>query len=248
MDALTQSDSLREEDRALRRQLGFSEFYKGDIHNTKNQQAETADYENASLFLTNLPLFYSERKLILALLPHGPFDRIYATSVTPPGVGHNGSSAKVVTFTRRGAERLYAFIVSGQFIVDGRRVRCVWNSIKQRAPNAAQYLSRVMIIRVQKAVLDEKRLIKLLNHNLVYQLEQDPKFTPAQDDSDITQIEVRFCSFRAQAEAFRILLASEVPEAKVRFGIDPLADDPKHSANNPTVDKWAQLGRFRRGG
>ncbi|KAK4177298.1 hypothetical protein QBC36DRAFT_136021 [Triangularia setosa] len=248
MDALNQPEVLREEDREVRRLLGFSESYKGDIHNAKNWQPDISDNENVSVFLTNLPRVYSERELVSALVQHGPFDRLYAASVTPPREGHTGSSAKIVLFTRSGAESLHTFINSGKFFVDGWRIQCCWNKIKHPAPGGAKYLSRVIIIWAKKTVLDEQKLSRLLDDNLVYQLE-DTRFNPVKDNEGINRIEVRFCSFRAQAEAFRILLSSEVPEAKVRFGVDPLAVTAKDQgfAKITVDDKWARLGRFRRG-
>ncbi|KAK0669281.1 hypothetical protein QBC41DRAFT_224194 [Cercophora samala] len=249
MDAVNQARVLREEDREIRRLLGYSESYRGNVYNPKNQQHVIPDNENVSLFLTKLPRVYDEKKLVRALMPHGPFDRIYATSVTPPGEGHNGSSAKIVLFTRSGAESLHKFISSGKLVVDNRRVHCVWNKIKHAAPGGPNYLSRVVHVSAAPEILDLQKLIKLLDENIVYQLEGTDN-TLVTGSRGMNRIEVRFCSFRAQAEVLPLLLSSEVPQAKVRFGVDPLSVNTKAEELSVDVkmdDKWARLGQFRRG-
>ncbi|KAK4197315.1 hypothetical protein QBC40DRAFT_257224 [Triangularia verruculosa] len=245
MDALLQPNELGHNDRVLRRVLGYSEAYKGDIFNRKNIPADIDDDMNVSVFLTNLPREYDEESLLAALLPHRPFDRIYATSVTPPGDNHDGSSAKIITFTRDGAERLLNFVNAGKLVIEGRVVRGRWNQIKTPAPGGAHYLSRVLLIEVSQDVLNETKIRELLQANIVC---QTGKITIKQvKNNDHITIELPFCSYRAQAEAFRLLLAAEYPEAKVRFGVDPLAVGGKGVGRESAGDKWAALGSWRRG-
>ncbi|KAK3364639.1 hypothetical protein B0T25DRAFT_444583 [Lasiosphaeria hispida] len=213
--------SIADED-AFRAEKKINPAYLGNIYHSANHGANIPEELNCSLFIYNLPAHMTEKSLIEALLPHAPFDRIYALSVTPPSAGSfsDTSIAKITTFTRAGAEKLYNFIHAGWLAISGQQTRVRWNQIKVAAFPGDEYLSRVLLISGPKDVVTIPNLTAHLSRGIAYQLEAA---TVKQETADIRLIEWRFCSFRAQASSAKLLLRWELPAVTTRFGVDPLA-------------------------
>ncbi|KAK0725949.1 hypothetical protein B0H67DRAFT_509018, partial [Lasiosphaeris hirsuta] len=231
MDAVLNLKLKEEEDKlqkgiadedAFRAEKKIRPTYKGNIYYEANHGMDIPEERNTNLFIYNLPTNIDEKDLIEALLPHAPFDRIYALSVSPPPAESvsKKAAAKITTFTRAGAEKLYNFIHAGWLVMGGQRVKVRWNQIRIPAYQGDSYLSRVLMISGPKDVVTIPSLEAHFSKNFVYQLEA---VIVKQETAEIRMIEWRFCSFRAQASSAKLYIRWEIPGVESRFGIDPLA-------------------------
>ncbi|KAK0669282.1 hypothetical protein QBC41DRAFT_224216 [Cercophora samala] len=255
MEALTKGNET--DDQALgdeRERRGFSRNYRGDMNNPKNQRGMVADDENTSLFITRLPPGLTAAGLLQALVPHGPFGRVWSVNIILPNTekGQTGVAAKVVMFDRAGAEKLYRFIYGGGLCFYGRltKLRAIvsWNRIKSPPSDPLGTKSRVLLISGPDDFVDVEKLRSLFGRFFVYQ-EEEVEVVWERDSKRM--IEFRFCCFHAQAEAASVFLGRLKPSTvTVKFGVDPLSVQPTTGGQtqcSAVEDRWAELGRRRRG-
>jgi hypothetical protein len=201
---------------------GFSINYKGDIGNAANRSADIPEDQNCSLWIVGLFAGMTVSRLLDGVTRVGPTGKVYATVISDaqPDKGHTGAAAKIVFFTRQGADRLKAAIDAQRLDgVIGRRVRVSFNRIRS-APQPASDNSRVVIIWGPSGLVDYGRLEALFKERIEYQTESVTWHDePA---TGTTILEWRFGSFRAQAQAVCMYLSKEHHQTlKWKYGRDP---------------------------
>ncbi|AEO66648.1 uncharacterized protein THITE_38236 [Thermothielavioides terrestris NRRL 8126] len=195
---------------------GFSPNYRGDPNLARNQSAMIPDDANCSLFLVGLAPDLTTHELLSGIRGVG---RVFATHINPPAPerGHAFSAAKVVFFERRGAERFYnKFAATGYSTPRSPhlRARVSWNRIRSAEVDTGGTRSRVLLVSGPPAVVNEAFLCRYLDTKLVYQLDEVIWRGMSKDGGRVL-LEVRFGSFRCQAEAARMALMREFREIGV---------------------------------
>ncbi|KAK7748484.1 hypothetical protein SLS62_008524 [Diatrype stigma] len=180
-------------DEQARKRLGMSLAYRGDPTLKANQSADIDDSKNASLFIQNLPPTCSYHEFLGSIRSIG---KVQSTHITPPGDTHNTSCAKITLYTRAAAEKLYKKIQAGEIIIQGYRLRCVWNRIKV-AGLGDKWHSRVLIVVGREEELSRQLLDRVLDENLVYDI--DEIIDHGKVDG-LVQLEYRFGSYSCQAQ------------------------------------------------
>ncbi|KAK4149774.1 hypothetical protein C8A00DRAFT_18590 [Chaetomidium leptoderma] len=202
---------------------GVSPNYRGDVVNPRNLAADIPPELNCSLFVTNLPGATTVKILLQVLASHGPFDRIYACHVTEPdpAQGFTTASAKITTFSRPGAERLYSFIAQNRLVMNNLVSRVIWNRNMVGPQPLPQHYTRVLCLRGPKTVVDGHVLFRFLQRCNITFHTQDVFVT--QETENERAMVWQFGSYRAQAEAARAALQARWPAMAVQFGPDPCA-------------------------
>ncbi|KAK4186988.1 hypothetical protein QBC35DRAFT_553068 [Podospora australis] len=211
---------------ALKEALGFSSNYKGSILDPKNQSANIQQNQSCSFFITKLWPGTTVQVLLQALSCLGPIDRICATSVNPPDHARsfNTTAAKIVTFTRPGAERLYNLINEGMLVIHGFVAKAVWNRVLVPPQELPENFSQVLIFSGHPFFVTEAFLTLLFQQNGIEYDSQVIKTTLHTQFAGTTQdakIEWQFGSYRAQASAAKSLVEKKGMAMKVKFGEDP---------------------------
>jgi hypothetical protein len=204
--------------------LGFSPNYLGNTANPANRSADIPPELSCSLFIANLPAATTVKILLQELTTHGPFDRIYACHVTEPdpSQGFITASAKLTTFTRPGAERLYRFIASGRLILGHYRAQVVWNRNMVGSQPLPQHYTRVLCIRGPKHVVDGHALDQFLREQCGIRFHAQDVFVTGEGADERVMV-WQFGSYRCQAETVRVVLRARWPSLVVQFGEDPCA-------------------------
>lgn len=136
--------------------------------------------------------------------------KIWSTVINPanPQEGKLYAAAKVVFFTREGAERLIHLIEAGRLVVAGRRPRTVFNRIKS-VPQKESTKSRVVILEGPAALVNERKLNEWFLTKFTYQTESVQLLTH-NSARNTNVLEWQFGSYRAQAEAVVIAVRKEL--------------------------------------
>ncbi|KAK3685263.1 hypothetical protein B0T22DRAFT_492216 [Podospora appendiculata] len=202
--------------------LGYSWRYKGNVLNAKNKSADIPREESCSLFLTNLPKGTTVATLLNHICEFAPIGKIYATHVSDADavLGYQHAAAKVIMFTRAGAQRLLNLCNDNQLVIGGNVIRGVWNRILSPEFAGDAHLSRVLQITGPQEVVNLERLEALFRSKFDYEL-QSVFFVSEVDDTRV--MEWQFGSYRAQAEVAKLILKREWPGLVIRFGTDPCA-------------------------
>ncbi|KAK1729074.1 hypothetical protein CaCOL14_007868 [Colletotrichum acutatum] len=199
--------------------------YAGDPLNLRNQSTPVKDNENTALFITGLPANCDHTLLLKAVAGCAPVGKVYATVINAPKPieGRLLTAAKLVFFSRAGAENCFRAIKQRRLIVGGLRPRVVWNRIKSAAqPNNSR--SRVILIRGPSELVRRDVLDRWFSKKFSYQTEDVLERRVPQ--AGVTVLEWRFGSFRAQAEAATMFMCeNELDGTKLewRWGVDPCA-------------------------
>ncbi|KAK1641209.1 hypothetical protein BDP81DRAFT_129472 [Colletotrichum phormii] len=199
--------------------------YAGDALNLRNQSAPCKDEENTALFITGLPANCTHTMLLEAVTRCAPVGKVYAAVINAakPAEGQLCAAAKIVFFNRAGAENCFKAIKQGRLIVGGRRLRVVWNRTKSAVqPDTSN--SRVVLIRGPSGLVKRNELEHWFSKYFEYQTER--VLVRKQTGPQVTVLEWRFGSFRAQAEAATLLLSQEEfgnMKLEWRWGVDPCA-------------------------
>lgn len=196
--------------RILRRLRAFSPNYEGDTTNARNKSADVPDELNTSVWITGLPPTCTYNALLVAMAQVGNMGKIWSTVINPanPREGKFFAAAKVVFFTRKGAERLMGSIQAGRLIVAGRRPRATYNRIKS-APQKESTKSRVVVFEGPASLVNERRLNEWFSTKFTYQTES-VQILEHKAGSNTNVLEWRFGSYRAQAEAAVIAIRKEL--------------------------------------
>ncbi|KAF6841930.1 hypothetical protein CPLU01_00023 [Colletotrichum plurivorum] len=196
--------------RILRRLRDFPPNYEGDTINTRNKSADIPDNLNTSVWITGLPPTCTCKTLLVAMAQVGRLGKIWSTVINPPNPkeGKFYAAAKVVFFTREGAERLIHSVEAGRLVVAGRRPLAIFNRIKS-APQKESLKSRVVIFEGPVALVNECKLKEWFLTKFTYQTESVQLF--AHNSTRNTNVlEWSFGSYRGQAEAAVIAVTKEL--------------------------------------
>lgn len=103
MDAIiVNRAALTDEEREMRRAMGFSVNYMGDATNERNRSADIPDEQNCSLYITGLPVDVTVRDIFDDIRNIG---KVFSLHISPRREGHSRAAAAIVFFTRTAAGR-----------------------------------------------------------------------------------------------------------------------------------------------
>ncbi|KAF9881374.1 hypothetical protein CkaCkLH20_01524 [Colletotrichum karsti] len=227
-DSLTPEQVARKQEflRIIRKCLDFSPNYNGDTRNERNKSADVPDSQNTSVWLTGLPAGCDTSMLMEAIVKTGKTGKIWASHINnaDPRDHKPFAAAKIVFFTRDGADRLMAAVQQGRFRVGGRVPRAAWNRIKSATRPAKDKIhSRVLIIEGHISIVNKESLEEWFKSKFEFQTDQvvQRKYNAR---LGINVLEWRFGSYRAQAEAAAIAITKELGgKVKWTHGDDPCA-------------------------
>lgn len=182
-------------------------------------------YNNAALWLNNLPPDCTVRQLIRAIISVGPTGRILFCKIVRPYLPRHNWAAKVVFATRLEARRLLAVSRSGLFLVQGHRIYVDWHRVLSTSFDAIEPITRVLIIEgpshiVNRPVLQAyfKRTLSRLDTEEVIEMEKP---------DGCASIVWRFGSWFGQAQTAAAALEEDYTNlVDVRYGLDPCASLP----------------------
>ncbi|KAJ0164270.1 hypothetical protein CTA2_1382 [Colletotrichum tanaceti] len=213
-------DSQRE----LKRRLGISPNYAGDASIARNQSAAIPDSENVAFWITNLPPRVTHNQLLGQIRGIG---RIWACVISPPAGDHVTSAAKVVFFELAAAQKFLAHCSDPQrrLIVGGYVARVCLNRTKKAEENVEGNHSRVVIIQGNPSFVNPATLLQHFSKNFEYDIDEIITHVL---NSQMGHVEVRFGSWRSQAETSRQCIKAMYPPGgdlspvwSLRYGIDP---------------------------
>ncbi|KAL2153430.1 hypothetical protein VTH82DRAFT_4585 [Thermothelomyces myriococcoides] len=195
---------------------GFSPNYRGDPDLARNQSATIPPEANCSLFLVGLAPDLTTHELLSGIRNVG---RVYATHINPPDPerGHTHSAAKLIFFDRAGAERFFARYFSTGYSTPRNphlRARVTWNRVRSAEADVNGTRSRVLLISGPPDIVNQGFLFSYLATKMVYQVDEVLCHGQNEDGSRVL-LEIRFGSFRCQAEAARMALMREFRDAGV---------------------------------
>ncbi|CAJ2503842.1 Uu.00g112360.m01.CDS01 [Anthostomella pinea] len=172
---------------------------EGDLTNPANQGEDISADKNTSVCLSNLPANCRACDILKELRNVG---KIWSFSLIPPEELFTTAAAKVVFWDRDGLEAFLKKYRRDKFTVLGTRPRvCMTRCrISSEPPSDA---SRAMVITGPSEIIRMSRLCDLfeadLDSDFDYDLERMMK--ASNEDTGQSSIEVRFTSFKDQAEA-----------------------------------------------
>ncbi|KAK4235711.1 hypothetical protein C8A03DRAFT_46200 [Achaetomium macrosporum] len=205
---------------------GFSPNYRGNPDISRNQSADIPPDQNCSLFLVGLAPDLTHHELLSGIRNIG---RVYATHINPPvpEKGLERSAAKVVFFERKAAELFYNLFSGPGFSTPRNphlRARVTWNRIQSEETDVGGFLSRVLLVSGPPEIVNWNFLCRYLNTKLQYQMDEVLPHGPSADGTRVL-LELRFGSFRCQAQAAKMALGREFRKDGVacEYGLDPCA-------------------------
>ncbi len=119
--------------------------------------------------------------------------------------------------TRRRTELFYALHAPTGYATPHNptlRARVTWNRVRSAEVDKGGRRSRVLLVSGPPAVVNREFLCRYLDTKMVYQLDEVVHRGLSEDGSRML-LELRFGSFRCQAEAARMALMREFREAGV---------------------------------
>ncbi|GJC80485.1 hypothetical protein ColLi_03323 [Colletotrichum liriopes] len=213
-------DSQRE----LKAQLGISPNYAGDATIARNRSAPIPDSQNVAFWITNLPPTVTCNQLLGQIRGMG---RVWACVISPPTKHHVTSAAKVVFFELAAAQKFYAHCTNPQrrLIVGGYVAHVCLNRTKKAEEDVGGNHSRVVTIMGNPSFVNPRTLLRwFINH---FEYEIDEIITHALN-KEMGHLEIRFGSWRSQAEACRQAIKAVFPPGGdqspvwvFRYGTDP---------------------------
>ncbi|KAJ4416388.1 hypothetical protein N0V85_002308 [Neurospora sp. IMI 360204] len=171
MDAIViDRAALTEEEKQMRRALGFSENYMGDATNEKNRSADIPDDQNCSLYITGLPLDVTVRDIFDDIRNIG---KVYSLHISPRRDSHSRRAAAIVFFTRAAAERFFnrfatrdnaaarwgGAVPNPGRILGRRPVNVVWNQVKVAPCTGREHVTRVLQVEGPSEIVNEEFLL-----------------------------------------------------------------------------------------
>ncbi|KZL79093.1 f-box domain-containing protein [Colletotrichum incanum] len=202
-------------ERAFRQARGFSDQYRGDIFNDRNMSADIPAHQSTSLWMEGLPAGCTPQLLLGAIAQVGPTGKIWASYINPANAADNKphAAAKVVFFSREGAEILLRASQAGMFLVGDRRPRVTWNRIRT-APRSTidSHKSRVVFIYGPAQYVNQPRLSQWFRGFFRFESEvvipRDYRVKPG--GQAVQLLEWRFASTRCQGEAAFMAIGLEL--------------------------------------
>ncbi|GKT48277.1 uncharacterized protein ColSpa_08458 [Colletotrichum spaethianum] len=213
-------DSQRE----LKARLGISPNYAGDATIARNQSAPIPDSQNVAFWITNLPPSVTCNELLGQI--HG-MGRVWACVISPPTGNHITSAAKVVFFELAAAQKFYAYCTNPQrrLIIGGYVAHVCLNRTKKAEEDVGGNRSRVVIIMGDPSFVNPRTLLRWFNNHFEYEIDEIITHVL---NNEMGHIEIRFGSWRSQAEASRQAIKAVYPPGGeqspvwvFRYGTDP---------------------------
>ncbi|KAK2038474.1 hypothetical protein LZ31DRAFT_635381 [Colletotrichum somersetense] len=213
-------DSQRE----LKARLGISPNYAGDATILRNQSAPIPDSQNVAFWITNLPPNVTHSQLLGQI--HG-MGRIWACVISPPTGDHVTAAAKLVFFELAAAQKFYAHCSNPRrrLIVGGHVAHVCLNRTKKAEEDVGGNRSRVVIIMGDPSFVNPSTLLQWFRNHFEYDI--DEIVTHALN-KEMGHIEIRFGSWRSQAESCRQAIKTVYPPGGAqspvwvfRYGTDP---------------------------
>ncbi|GKT50203.1 uncharacterized protein ColSpa_10384 [Colletotrichum spaethianum] len=202
-------------ERAFRQARGFSAQYRGDIFNDGNMSADVPADQNTSLWMEGLPAGCTPHMLLGAIAQVRPTGKIWASYINPANPADNKphAAAKIVFFSREGAESLLGANQAGRFLVGGRRPRITWNRIRTAARGTRDsHKSRVVLIHGPAQYVNEPRLSQWFKQFFKFETEvvipREYRVNPG--GQAVQLLEWRFASTRCQGEAACMAIGLEL--------------------------------------
>ncbi|KAK1594438.1 uncharacterized protein LY79DRAFT_157087 [Colletotrichum navitas] len=202
-------------ERAFRQARGFSDQYRGDVFNDRNMSVNIPAHENTSLWMEGLPAGCTTQLLLGAVAHVGSTGKIWASYINPANAADNKpyAAAKIVFFSREGAEGLLRASHNGRFLVGGRRPRVTWNRVKTASRGARDsQKSRVVLIRGPAEYVNQPRLSQWFRGFFSFETEVviPRDYRVNERGQAIQLLEWRFASTRCQGEAASMAIGLEL--------------------------------------
>ncbi|KAJ9161881.1 hypothetical protein NKR19_g1795 [Coniochaeta hoffmannii] len=199
----------------------FSANYQGNIYLEHNRSANIPADKNCALFITGLPPTITVHTLLATIRNIG---RVFAVYInTPePDRGKCTCAAKIIFFERQAAERFQERCQNGLHIPGHPfPARVVWNRIGSAAADTPPYVTRVLMISGPPHIVNGAALAAHFRPR--FDIEVDEVLEHGATNHQAL-VELRFESYRCQAEVARIALMREHGDVvRVYFGPDPCA-------------------------
>ncbi|KAK3314298.1 hypothetical protein B0H66DRAFT_584564 [Apodospora peruviana] len=198
--------------------------YRGNPFLRSNLSALIPPGKNCSLFIRKLPPNMTTHQLLSAIRGCG---RIYSSYINPPFTFpdqtkvHETSAAKIVFFTRSGAETFYHRFGAQGFQIGSFCGTVLWNRVMVAEQHGLdETCSRVVVVSGSNWLVAREKLEQKIRDVCFYDLDE----VLVHEADGVRTVEFRFGSYQAQAEAVFKVLGREyrdVDGVEVRFGRDP---------------------------
>ncbi|KAM7195543.1 hypothetical protein V8F20_007439 [Naviculisporaceae sp. PSN 640] len=192
-------------DQFLAKVTGMSPNYRGDIRNVNNHSAIwLPNHLNTAFWIEDLPPDVVPFEILDGIHNCG---RVYAVHITTERIHEIGyAAAKIVFMDLEGARRFYhRYVRQQRLVVGGVRAFVVRNRIKvAEQKGLARYFSRCLLINGIWTIVNLDFLAAYFDPLIKYQIDCTVQhFNP---NPGMATLEIRFASFRAQAQmAYKIL-------------------------------------------
>lgn len=229
LDPEAASRPLTEEEKAHRDMKGISHKYQGDSNNPANESANIPEWENCSVWLTNLPPDCTYRDLLGAIAAHHP-GKVFATYISPPsGTGpaylaSRGHCAAKVVFYYPWAARNLIYVANNTGLwVRGYPARAVPNRIRAAPQAYGNDTTRCLMITGPADVVNQATLYQIWDGYFDFHTEEVLTVDEEVDYRGVTirTIIWRFGSHRAQAIAAHKYIEDHLPCVAVSWASDP---------------------------
>ncbi|KAK1983637.1 hypothetical protein LZ30DRAFT_587992 [Colletotrichum cereale] len=217
-------DSQRE----LKLRLGISPNYAGDATIARNQSAQIPDSQNVAFWITNLPPNVTHCQLLGQLLGQiRGMGRVWACVISPPGREHATAAAKLVFFELAAAQKFYAHCSNPRrrLIVGGYVAHVCLNRTKKAEEDIGGNRSRVVVIMGDPSFVNSGTLLQWFRSHFEYEIDEIITHVL---NKEMGHIEIRFGSWRSQAESCRQAIKTVYPPGGpqspvwvFRYGTDP---------------------------
>ncbi|CAJ2504490.1 Uu.00g118840.m01.CDS01 [Anthostomella pinea] len=172
------------------------ENYQGNFMAPENRSADITDAQSVSLWLWNLPLHVAYHKLLSAIRNIGP---IFQTYINGPNEEFPHTCAAKLTFLDKDStNRMLEMIRAKNLMVRGMVAEGRLYRIKV-APRPRRSESRVIEVTGPKEVV-RMEVLERIWRGITYQLDE---VLVLSEKEDSRTLEVRFGSYRRQAESAR---------------------------------------------
>lgn len=229
LDPEAASRPLTEEEKAHRDIKGISHKYQGDSNNPANESADVPEWENCSVWLTNLPPDCSYGDLLAAIAAHHP-GKVFATYISPPsGTGpaylasRGHCAAKVVFYYPWSARNLIYVANNTGLWVRGYPARAVPNRIRAAPQAYGNWTTRCLKIVGPADIVNRATLDPLWRGYFDFDTEEVLNVGEEVDYRGVTMRTIiwRFGSHRAQAVAAHKYIEAHLPYVGVSWDVDP---------------------------
>ncbi|KAK1970908.1 hypothetical protein LY78DRAFT_734857 [Colletotrichum sublineola] len=210
--------------RELKARLGISPNYAGDATIARNQSAPIPDSQNVAFWITNLPPNVTHRELLGQI--HG-MGRVWACVISPPTGNHVTAAAKLVFFELTAAQKFYAHCSNPRrrLIVGGYVAHVCLNRTKKAEEDVGGNRSRVVVIMGDPSFVNPSTLLQWFRSHFEYEIDEIITHVL---NKEMGHIEIRFGSWRSQAESCRQAIKTVYPPGGpqspvwvFRYGTDP---------------------------